>query len=103
MNPHHPLQSSQSSNHDNPNWQPIPEAREANVLVDSASGSAKGFARLTIGVELTDHNVGWVGDNGTEDTGEVAARERDTSLSRFAVIGFLAWQVIVNGFDDGFE
>lgn len=86
-----------------PNRQTVPQARESDVLIDPSHGGAGAFARFAVGVEFGDHDIGGVGDNGAEDTGEVTGREGHARLGAFGVVGFLAGEAGVHHFDDGFE
>ena len=45
-----PLESRQSSNHEDPNRQTVPEASEANVAVDACHGFAAALASCTLPV-----------------------------------------------------
>ena len=90
----------QCSNHDNPDGKPIPKTHKANFLVNSTSGSPKRFARLSVGVQLTYHNIRGVRDNSAEDTREVASGERDGGLGALVVVGLLAWEVMVDSLDN---
>ena len=82
----HPLQAGQSANHNDPNGKTVPKTWEANVLVDSAHRSSKGFSRLAAGVEFAYHDIGRVGDDGAENTSGVTTSKRDTSLCTFAIV-----------------
>lgn len=86
-----------------PNRQTVPQARESDVLIDPSHGGAGAFARFAVGVEFGDHDIGGVGDNGAEDTGEVTGREGHARLGAFGVVGFLAGEAGVHHFDDSFE
>ena len=100
---HHPLKSGKSANHDNPDGQAVPETAKSNVLVDTSNGRSKGFSRLTIGVEFADHDVGRVGDDSTENAGEITSSKGDTGLGSFAVVRFLPWHVVVHCLNDSLE
>ena len=102
-NIHHPLQASQSTNHDNPDGETVPETHKSDIGVDAAHGGAESFTGQAIGVELADHHVGRVRDDGAEDTGKVATRECDASLSAFTVVGLRAGEVVVDHFDNSLE
>ncbi len=88
---------------DLPDRQTAPETSETNVLVDAAHSSAESLAGLSVGIELADHNIGRVRDDGAENTGDITTSESYTGLRTLGVIGFLAWKTVVYHFDDGFE
>jgi hypothetical protein len=98
-----PLETSQGTNHDNTNWETVPETAEADLGVDTGDSRAHGLGGLLLGVDLGDHDVGRVGDNGTEDTSNVTTKEGDTSLSVDRVFFLLLWKVSVDGKDSVFE
>ena len=86
-----------------PDRETVPETTESNILVDATHGATEAFTGLSVGVEFADHDVGWVRDDGAEDTGEVTAGESDTGLSTLGVVRFLAGEAVVDHFDNGFE
>ena len=86
-----------------PERQASPETREADVFVDPADSRARALAWLALRVELRDHHVGWVRNDGTEDTSDVTSREGNTSLSSLRVVGLLTGEAVVHHFDDGLE
>ena len=57
------------ANHENSDDQTVPETWESDVLVDTPHSGSESFSRLAIRIELADHHICGVGDNGTEDTG----------------------------------
>jgi hypothetical protein len=89
----HPLQTSEGADHDDttfepqsakspknsltsikdysPNRETVPETRKANILVDSADSCSRALAWLALRVELRNHHIGGVRDDGAEDTGDV--------------------------------
>lgn len=89
--------------HYSPERQTSPEAGEANVLVDPADSSTRALAWLALGVELRDHHVGWVRNDGAEDTSDVTSREGNTSLSSLGIVGLLAREAVVHHLNDGLE
>lgn len=86
-----------------PERQASPETREADVFVDPADSRARALAWLALRVELRDHHVGWVRNDGTEDTSDVTSREGNTSLSSLRVVGLLTGKAVVHHFDDGLK
>lgn len=99
----HPLQTGKCSDHDNSDRKTVPETTKANVLVNTTQGTAKGFTRLAVGVQFADHDICWVRDDCTEDTGEITTSERNGSLSTLAVIVLGAWKTMVYCLHDCFE
>ena len=99
----HPLQTSERSNHEDPNREPIPESSEPNVFVDTARCASKAFAGLAIGVELRNHDICRVRDDGTQDTSNVTTCEGHGRLCAVSVVGFLAWKMIIDLFHDCFK
>ncbi len=85
------------------NDEAVPKTAEPDIFVYSARGGSKSFSRLPIGIELADHDIGWVGDNGAEDSGKVAARKRDTGLNPFSILGLALRHLAIDGFHDGLE
>ena len=57
------------ANHEYSDDQTVPETRKSNVLVDAPHSGSESFSRLAIRIELADHHICGMGDNGTEDTG----------------------------------
>ena len=99
----HPLEPSEGTDHDDTDWKTIPETTKANVLVDAVHGSTDSFSGLTIGIELADHDIGRVRDDGAEDTGDVTSAERDGGLSALTVVALLARKTVIDHLDDGLE
>ena len=99
----HPLQASECTNHDDTNRETVPETRESDILVDSAHGSTKAFPSLSVGVEFADHDIGGMGDDSAENTGEVTTDEGDTSLLALGVIVLGTWESGVDHLNDGLE
>ena len=93
----------QGNLHNIPNRQTVPETREPDVLVDTAHSSAEAFTSLAVGIELADHDIGRMGDDGAEDTGDVATRKRNAGLCGGRVVRLLAGKTVVDHLDDGFE
>src|SRR5690606_9926108 len=98
-----PLQTREGTNHDNPDWQSVPQTHESNVLVDSGHGTAERFSGLAVGIELADHDVGRMGDDGAENTGEITTSEGDGGLHALAVVGLGTRKIGVDLFDNGFK
>lgn len=59
-----PLHTSKGADHEDPGAETLPEASEANVLVDRTGGAA-------LLVHDRDHGVSGVRDDSAEDTGKV--------------------------------
>lgn len=69
-----PLGSGESTNHDNPRCQSLPDSHEAEFLQGLAGGRPLGS------VHLGDDSVGRMGDNSAEDTSDVTSSESDDEL-----------------------
>lgn len=52
-----PLESRESTDHDNADGQAVPQARESNVAVDAGHGGSGALAGLAVTVKLRDHDV----------------------------------------------
>lgn len=85
------------------NDEAVPKTAEPDIFVYSVHGASKSFSGLPIRVELAHHDIGWVGDNGAEDSGKVAASKRDTGLNRFPIFGLALRHLAIDGFHDGLE
>src|SRR3954469_335476 len=83
-----PLKRGQGSDHQDPDRQPIPETRETNTPVDARHRPARALAGFPLRVQLRDHDVGRVRDDGARDARDVPAEEGDTSLLEWVVGGF---------------
>lgn len=94
-----PLEGREGSNHDDPGGQAIPKPREADVAVDPAHGFGGGLAGLAVGVELADHDVCRMRDDGTGDTGDVAAQETHAGLLQLVVALLGLAQLLVDEVD----
>ena len=70
----------QSSDHDDPDRQTIPQSHKANIAIDTRQRLRSTLARLAVSVQLRDHDVGGVRNGGRADTRDVAAEERDAGL-----------------------
>lgn len=99
----HPLQTGQCTNHHDTHGETVPKSTKPNFLVDAAHDSSKCFAGLSIGIELADHDIGGVGDNGAENTSEITTCEGNTGLGSLAVVALLSRKAVVNLFDDGLK
>ena len=99
----HPLETGEGTNHDNSDGQTVPEALEANLLVDSRGDGTHALTGLAVRVELADHDIGGVRDNGAENTGGITTDEGDAGLGGLAVVVLVAGQTLVDGLDDGLE
>lgn len=99
----HPLETSQSTNHDNTHGKTVPEPTESNFPVDTAHDFSKGFTRLSIGIEFADHDISGMRDNGTENTSEITTSEGYTGLGSFSVVALLSRQAVINHFHNSFK
>lgn len=98
-----PLQACQSSDHDDPDWEAVPQAGKPDLAVDTAQGPSERLPGLTLGVQLADHDICGMGDDRAKNTGQVTTSESDKGLSALAVISLLARKITINGRDDGFK
>jgi hypothetical protein len=105
-----PLESSQSTNHENTDWQSVPQTAETDLAVDSANGLASALAGLAVAVEFRDHyiyeqsaiafqfrlcaieKVAYC----TEDTRNITTQERNTRLLQAIIALFRLTQEAVN-------
>jgi len=76
-----PLQSGQSTDHDDTGRQSVPHAAEAQGL-----GHAHGAGSLGL-VQLGDHHISGMGDHGAEHTGDVASGEGHDQLLALGALG----------------
>lgn len=93
----------QGTDHHNTNRKSVPQSPEANVTIDAAHSSAKCLTRLSIRVQLTNHDIGRVRYRSTQNTSEVTTRERNGSLSTLVVVGLLTWQIVVDHLNNSLE
>ena len=56
------------ANHENSENQTVPETWEPDVFIDATHSGSESLSRLAIRIELADHDICGVGDNGTKDT-----------------------------------
>lgn len=75
-----PLHTGQGTNHEDSHRQTVPKTLETNSLVDSLHGLQSGLAGLLLTVDLGDHDVGGVGNDGTQNTGQVTSGKGDSNL-----------------------
>src|SRR6202000_1064069 len=54
-------------------------------------------------IQLAHHHIGRMRHDRTENTGQVATRERDGGLCALVVVGFVARETGVDHLDDGLE
>lgn len=89
-----PLESSEGSDHDDTWHKSLPDSSESELLEDSSSGG------LRVLVELGDDGVGWVGDDGAEDSGDVSGDKGDNELLGLGALGsWLRHNVLVESLD----
>lgn len=99
----HPLETSQSANHDDTDGETVPESSESNFPVDPAHDGSKCLARFSIRIQFTDHDIGGVGDNGTENTSEISTGEGDTGLRSLAIVALLSGETVINLFNNSLK
>lgn len=98
-----PLETSEGTNHDDSGAEASPESLEADFRVDLADVLRHGSLSLD-GVELGDHGISGVRNDGAEDTSQVTRQEGDSELLSLGVFSSgLGEDVGVEGFDDLFE
>lgn len=100
------MERGESSNHDDPRRQAVPQTREADVAVDPGHGFAGGLTCLAVRVEFADHDVGRVRDDGARDARDVAAQETHAGLLQLVetLLGLAQLFVdVVDGFLKGGE
>lgn len=97
-----PLQGGKGTNHDDTGAETTPEASETDFGVDRADGRL-GLSSLERSVQLGNHGIGRVRDDGAEDTGNVTSDGRDTELSRLAKVILCLAEVFVDLSDGSFE
>jgi len=98
-----PLERSQSTDHDNSDGETVPKTRETNVAVDSAHSLGSTFTCLSVGIQLADHDIGWVRHDSTTNTSNVTTQERNTGLCKSAVFLLLSAESLVDLCDSAFE
>ena len=99
-----PLQSSQSTNHQNSCSKTCPQSLESNLLIDPAHFLSNWTSFSTLAVQLGDHGVSWMWDYCAEDTSEVAWGEGHRQLGGFVVVLFsLCEDVVIKELDKPFE
>jgi hypothetical protein len=97
------LETGQSSNHDNSDGQAVPKPLEANISVDSTHGTTKCLTRFAGGVELTDHDIRGMGDDGTQNTCKITTGKRHSRLGGLAIVALLARQTVIDTLHDGLK
>ena len=99
-----PLHAGKGTNHENSGSDTFPETVETDFSIDFfnlGSSSGLGFASL---VEDGNHSVGWVGNDGAEDTSNVTGHEGNHELGALGVRALLLGeQVGVESLDDSLE
>lgn len=89
-----PLQTCEGTDHDDSRDETRPESGKSDLAVDFADLLADGSSLLSLTIQLADHGIGWVRDDGAEDTGEVSGHESNTELSALGVIFLSLGEVI---------
>jgi hypothetical protein len=92
-----PLKSGQGSDHENTDSESSSgESLESNLVVDGSNGLT-----LVLGLsELGNHRIGWVRDDGTDNSGQVSRGEGDRELSSLSVgVLWLGEDVLVEELD----
>lgn len=67
-----PLQASEGSDHDDPGHESCPESAEADLFVDLSDLVTERALGFALSDQFGEDGIGGVGDDGAEDTGEVA-------------------------------
>lgn len=98
-----PLEGSKSTDHDNSQTDTRPQASEANLAVDSANCLASTFAGLAVAVQLADHDIGRVRNDGASNTSNVTTEERNSGLGQSAVAFLGLAELLVDLSDGGFK
>jgi hypothetical protein len=75
-----PLRTRQDTQHRNSNRQSVPKSCKPNPAIDARNSLSCALTSLTLRVELRNHNVGRVRDDGAADTGNNTSGERHTEL-----------------------
>ena len=93
-----PLESGESTDHDNPRNKTKPQSLEAENLDGVTNARARGL------VEIGDESVGRVGDDSAEDTSDVSSSECDDQLLRLGALSArLGDHVLVDGLHGSLE
>lgn len=98
-----PLETSESTNHNNTDRETIPETTETNLAVDTANSSTDRLTRLLLSVNLRNHNISGVRNNSAENTSNVTTKEGNTSLSKKRVLLLGERKGLVDLFNSLFE
>jgi hypothetical protein len=99
-----PLQTSQSTDHENPCTETSPESLETNLAIYLRDLLAERSSFLSLAVKFANHGVGWVRDDGTEDTCKVTGGESHSQLGWFGVgLLTLGEDVVVEHLNKPFE
>lgn len=80
------MHTGEGTNHEDSGSETLPESFESNIsvnLLDLGHGSGAGLSLVQDG----DHGIGWVRDEGAENTGNVTRHEGDHELGSLAVLG----------------
>lgn len=99
-----PLESGQSTDHNNSCAQTSPKSLETNVCIDLLNGISDSTISLDI-VQLRNDGISRVGDNGAEDSCQITRGEgnRELSSSRVLVLGLLVKDSLVDLLHDFFK
>jgi hypothetical protein len=96
---HEPLKGSQGTNHEDTHAKTTPDTNRSHFSEDLANRRTSGVL-----VQLGDHRVGRVRDDGAEDTSNVTSGEGDTELFKLGALGSgLGDDVSVEGLDGSLE
>jgi hypothetical protein len=79
---HEPLKGSQGTNHEDTHAKTTPDTNRSHFSEDLANRRTSGVL-----VQLGDHRVGRVRDDGAEDTSDVTSGEGDTELFKLGALG----------------
>lgn len=99
-----PLESGQSTDHDDSCAQTSPKSLETNVSINLLNGISDSTISLDI-VQLRNNGICRVGDNGAEDSCQITRGEgnRELSSSGVLVLGLLVKDSLVDLFHNLFE
>ena len=79
-----PLEASKGTNHEDSGTKTLPESTESNLAIDLLDLGEGGATSSSL-VEDGDHGVGWMGDNGAENTSNVSGHEGNHELGALGV------------------
>jgi hypothetical protein len=98
-----PLERCKSTNHCNSDRQTIPETTESDLAIDPAYRLSSTLSCLSVRVQLGDHDIGRMGDDGACNPCNVTTQEGNPGLLQAIVGGLGLAEEAVDLFDCGFE